>query len=145
MSKIASVAEQMASPMTKMVHTCIRVLDDDRSIAWYKGALDFDIVDQLDFDNFRLTYLANAANGFELELTLNKARREPYDLGDGYAHLAVVVSDVDAHHKSLTAKGIDVGQVVEFAPGGELVARFFFATDPDGYKIEILEKSGRFH
>ncbi|WP_422051019.1 VOC family protein [Shimia sp.] len=130
--------------MAKMVHSCIRVLEDDRSIAWYKSAFDLDIVDQLDFESFRLTYLANRESGFELELTLNKDRTTPYELGDGYAHLAFVVEDVAAYHKTMIAKGIDVGELVEFAPDGELVARFFFATDPDGYKIEVLQKAGRF-
>ena len=130
--------------MTKMVHSCIRVLDDSISIAWYKDAFDLDVVDQLDFDSFRLTYLANAASGFELELTVNKDRTEAYELGDGYAHLAFVVEDVDAHHAALTEKGIEVGSPVDFAPGGTLVARFFFATDPDGYKIEVIQKGGRF-
>lgn len=130
--------------MTKMVHSCIRVLDDDRSIAWYKNAFDLDIVDQLDFESFRLTYLANAESGFELELTLNKDRSEPYNLGDGYAHLAFVVEDVDTFHARLSEKGVQVGDLVDFAPGGSLVARFFFATDPDGYKIEVIQRGGRF-
>ena len=131
--------------MTKMVHSCIRVLNDDVSIDWYKQAFDLDVVDQLDFATFRLTYLANPASGFELELTLNKDRTEAYDLGAGYGHLAFVVENVDAHHAALTAKDIDVGDLVDFAPGGDLVARFFFATDPDGYKIEVIQKGGRFH
>lgn len=130
--------------MTKMVHSCIRVLDDARSIDWYKQAFGLDIVDQLDFETFRLTYLANAESTFELELTLNKERSEPYDLGDGYAHLAFVVEDVDAHHAALLAKDMKVGKLVDFAPAGDLVARFFFATDPDGYKIEVIQKGGRF-
>jgi len=130
--------------MTKMVHSCIRVLDDATSITWYKQAFDLDIVDQLDFETFRLTYLANAESGFELELTVNKDRTKAYDLGDGYAHLAFVVDDVDAHHAALIAKGLEVGNLVDFAPGGARVARFFFATDPDGYKIEVIQKGGRF-
>ncbi|MEL6465727.1 MAG: VOC family protein [Pseudomonadota bacterium] len=131
--------------MAKMVHSCIRVLNDDISIDWYKQAFDLDVVDQLDFESFRLTYMANSASGFELELTVNKDRTAAYDLGDGYAHLAFVVENVDAHHAVLTAKGIDVGSLVDFAPGGDLVARFFFATDPDGYKIEVIQKGGRFY
>lgn len=130
--------------MTQMVHSCIRVLDDAKSITWYKDAFDLDIVDQLDFESFRLTYLANKHSGFELELTLNKERTEPYDLGDGYAHLAFVVEDADALHAQLIEKRIEVGNLVDFAPGGDLVARFFFATDPDGYKIEVIQKGGRF-
>lgn len=131
--------------MPKMVHSCIRVLDDQKSIDWYKAAFDLDVADQLDFENFRLTYLANAESGFELELTVNKSRTESYDLGDGYAHLAFVVQSADAHHAAMTEKGLEVGDLVDFAPDGELVARFFFATDPDGYKIEVIQKGGRFH
>lgn len=130
--------------MTKMVHSCIRVLDDAKSIAWYKDAFDLDIVDQLDFESFRLTYLANSHSGFELELTVNKDRSEPYNLGDGYAHLAFVVEDADTLHAQLSEKGLDVGNLVDFKPGGNRVARFFFATDPDGYKIEVIQKGGRF-
>ncbi len=131
--------------MMKMVHSCIRVMDDATSIAWYKMAFDLDIVDQLDFENFRLTYLANRHSGFELELTLNKDRIEPYSLGDGYAHLAFVAEDADALRAELVRKGIEVGDLIDFAPNGNLVARFFFATDPDGYKIEVIQKGGRFN
>ncbi|MEM1006138.1 MAG: VOC family protein [Pseudomonadota bacterium] len=130
--------------MSKMVHSCIRVLDDAKSIAWYKAAFDLDVADQLDFESFRLTYLSNDQSGFELELTVNKARTSAYDLGDGYAHLAFVVDNADAHHAQMTAQGLEVGDLVDFAPGGTRVARFFFATDPDGYKIEVIQKGGRF-
>lgn len=130
--------------MAKMVHSCIRVLDDERSIGWYERAFGLTVADQLDFESFRLTYLSNAETGFELELTVNKDRTEPYDLGDGYGHLAVVVDDVDAHHAAMEKGGMDVGKLVDFAPAGELIARFFFATDPDGYKIEVIQKGGRF-
>ncbi|WP_299146395.1 VOC family protein [uncultured Tateyamaria sp.] len=130
--------------MAKMVHSCIRVLDDAKSIAWYKAAFDLDVADQLDFETFRLTYLSNAQTGFELELTVNKERTAPYDLGDGYGHLAVVVDSADAHHAAMLQQGLQVGDLVDFAPGGTLVARFFFATDPDGYKIEVIQRGGRF-
>lgn len=130
--------------MTKMVHSCIRVLDDARSITWYKDAFDLDVADQLDFESFRLTYLANQHSGFELELTLNKDRDDPYVIGDGYAHLAFVVEDVAAHHEAMVSKGHEVGDLVDFAPDGSLIARFYFATDPDGYQIEVIQKGGRF-
>ena len=130
--------------MAKMVHSCIRVLDDAVSIDWYKRVFDLDVADQLDFPNFRLTYLSNPETSFELELTVNKSRSDPYELGDGYAHLAVVVEDAAQKHAELSGKGITVGDVVDFAPSGDLIARFFFATDPDGYKIEVIQKGGRF-
>lgn len=130
--------------MAKMVHSCIRVLDDARSIDWYERAFGLKVADQLDFEAFRLTYMSNAETGFELELTLNKERTEPYDLGDGYGHLAVVVDSADDLHARMAGQGMEVGKLIDFAPGGDPVARFFFATDPDGYKIEVIQKGGRF-
>ena len=84
--------------MTKIVRTRIRVLNDQRSVDWYKTAFDLDVVDQLEFENFRLTNLANAQTDFKLELALNKDWTVPYELGDGYAHLAFAVEYADAHH-----------------------------------------------
>ena len=130
--------------MAKMIHSMIRVLDDEKSIAWYREAFGFEIADQLDFESFRLTYLSNAETGFELELTLNKGRTEPYEIGDGYGHLAVVVDDLDAEYARLQEAGMAVGKLIDFAPDGKLVGRFFFVTDPDGYKIEVLQQGGRF-
>ena len=130
--------------MAKMIHSMIRVLDDAVSIAWYREAFGLEIAEQLDFESFRLTYLSNAETGFELELTLNKGRTEPYELGDGYGHLAVAVDDVDAEHARLQAAGMAVGKLIDFAPDGDVIARFFFVTDPDGYKIEVLQRAGRY-
>jgi len=91
-----------------------------------------------------LVYLSNAETEFEVELTINKDRTEPYDLGDGYGHLAVSVEDLDGEHARFETAGLAPGKLVEFAPAGEIVARFFFVADPDGYQIEVLERSGRF-
>ena len=130
--------------MTKLIHSMIRVADDAVSAKFYADAFDLTIADQLDFENFRLTYLSNPNSDFELELTLNKSQDEPYELGTGYGHLAVSVDDLEASHAKYTALGITVGDIVAFAPGGELIARFCFVTDPDGYKIEVIERGGRF-
>ena len=81
---------------------------------------------------------------FELELTINKGRTDSYDLGDGYGHLAVSVDDLDAEHARFEAEGLNPRKLVEFAPAGELVGRFFFVADPDGYQIEVLARAGRF-
>ena len=130
--------------MAKMIHSMIRVLDDEASIDWYRRAFGLEIAQQLDFESFRLTYLSNDETGFELELTLNKGRTEPYELGDGYGHLAVAVDDVDAEYARMQEEDISVGKLIDFAPDGEVVARFFFVTDPDGYKIEVLQRAGRY-
>ena len=122
----------------------IRVLDEDRSVAFYDKAFGLKVADRLDFPDFTLVYLSNAETGFEVELTVNKGRTDPYDLGDGYGHLAVSVADLDAEHARFEAEGLSPRKLVEFAPAGKLVGRFFFVADPDGYQIEVLERSGRF-
>lgn len=130
--------------MAKAIHSMIRVLDEDKSVAFYRTAFGLEIADRLDFSDFTLVYLSNDEAPFEVELTVNKGRTEPYDLGDGYGHLAVSVADLDAEHARLTDAGLEPRKIVEFAPDGTLVGRFFFIADPDGYQIEVLERSGRF-
>lgn len=130
--------------MAKMIHSMIRVLDDARSIDFYKKAFGLEVADVLDFESFRLTYLRNDTTGFELELTVNKGQEDAYDLGNGYGHLAVSVADLDAEHARLKDTGLAPRDIVNFAPDGVQVARFFFIADPDGYQIEVLERGGRF-
>lgn len=130
--------------MAKLIHTMIRVRDDAVSIAYYKRAFGLEVADILDFDSFRLTYLSRPESEFELELTWNADQSEPYSLGNGYGHLAVSVDNLDATHAHFTKEGLEAGKIIAFAPAGELVARFFFVTDPDGYKIEVIERGGRF-
>lgn len=130
--------------MAKMIHSMIRVLDEARSVAFYDAAFGLKVAERLDFDSFTLVYLSNAETGFELELTINKGRDEPYELGNGYGHLAVSVEDVDAEHARLIALGLNPRKLVDFAPGGTVLARFFFIQDPDGYEIEVLRRGGRY-
>lgn len=130
--------------MAKMIHSMIRVRDEARSLDFYRRAFGLVVADRLDFSDFTLIYLSNAETGFELELTVNKGREEPYHLGDGYGHLALSVADLDAEHARFEEEGLQPRKLVEFAPDGKLVGRFFFVADPDGYQIEVLERSGRF-
>ena len=130
--------------MAKMIHSMIRVLEEERSVTFYTQAFGLEIADRLDFETFTLIYLSNPESEFELELTVNKGREDAYDLGNGYGHLAVSVSDLDGEHQRLTDLGMNPGKIVEFNRDGALLARFFFITDPDGYKIEVLQRHGRF-
>lgn len=130
--------------MAKMIHSMIRVLDEERAVRFYNLAFGLNVVERLDFDSFTLLYLANAESSFELELTVNKGRDAPYELGNGYGHLAVSVEDVAAEHQRLTDLGFAPRKLVDFAPGGEVIARFFFVSDPDGYEIEVLQRGGRY-
>lgn len=130
--------------MTTPIHSMVRVLDEARSLDFYRRALGLEVAERLDFDGFTLIYLRNPASTFELELTVNKGRAEPYALGDGYGHIAVSVADLDAEHARVAAEGIAPGPVRDMAHDGRPLARFFFLTDPDGYKIEVLQRRGRY-
>nr|WP_155043269.1 VOC family protein [Paracoccus shanxieyensis] len=122
----------------------IRVLDEAKSVAFYDRVFGLKVAERLDFESFTLIYLSNGESPTELELTVNKDRTEPYDLGDGYGHVAFSVDDVDALHARLEAEGLAPRKLVDFAPGGEVIARFFFIADPDGYQIEVLQRGGRY-
>jgi lactoylglutathione lyase len=130
--------------MTKLIHTMIRVRDLDASLAFYSKVLDLHPSHTLDFPDFTLVYLRNAQNDAEIELTYNKDRNEPYTHGDGYGHVAVVVDDVALHHAAITLAGYTPLAIKEFKRGDDLLARFFFIQDPDGYKIEVLERHGHY-
>ncbi|MCR6498094.1 VOC family protein [Shinella sp. CPCC 101442] len=130
--------------MAKSIHSMIRVLEEARSVDFYQRALGLSVAERLDFETFTLVYLSNAESEFELELTINKDRAEPYQLGDGYGHFAVSVDDLDTEHARVTDLGLAPGKIVAFNRDGGLLARFFFLTDPDGYKIEVLQRHGRY-
>ena len=130
--------------MAKYIHSMIRVLNEARSVAFYETAFGLRVAERLDFPEFTLVYLSNAESETELELTINKGRTEPYNLGDGYGHIAFSVEDVDATHARLEAEGLAPRKLVDFAPAGSVIARFFFIADPDGYQIEVLQRGGRY-
>ena len=130
--------------MAKMIHSMIRVLDEGKSVEFYRQAFGLAVADRLDFETFTLLYLSNPETSFELELTVNKGRTDAYVGGDGYGHLAVSVDDLDAEHLRLTALGLNPGKLVDFNHKGTKLARFFFISDPDGYKIEVLQRHGRY-
>ena len=99
---------------------------------------------RLEFSAFTLVYLRNEETDAEIELTFNKERTEPYNLGDGYGHVAFAVDDLEVTHAHFRKHELNAKDIVDFAPDGELVARFFFCSDPDGYQIEVLQRGGHF-
>jgi lactoylglutathione lyase len=130
--------------MAKAIHMMVRVLEEQRSLDFYAKAFGLEVADRFDFDDFTLVYLRNAENDFEIELTINKGRREPYQHGDGYGHVAFAVADLDAEHRRFEELGLQPADIKEFQRDGGLMARFFFVQDPDGYKIEVLQRQGRY-
>jgi lactoylglutathione lyase len=130
--------------MAKAIHSMVRVLEEKRSVDFYGRAFGLSIKDRYDFDGFTLVYLKNAENDFEVELTVNHGRTEAYDLGNAYGHLAVSVGDAAAEHARIASLGFNPTPLKEFHRDGVLFAKFFFVADPDGYKIEVLQRHGRF-
>jgi lactoylglutathione lyase len=123
----------------KYVHTCIRVVDIDKSVAFY-GLLGFEHRGQLNFDSAYNVYLGLPDDGDVLELTVNVGREEPYDLGGGYNHVALVVDDLDGLLELLAAEGVSP-EKPPFAPGGREEYRICFIADPDGYRVELIDGS----
>ena len=130
--------------MAKAIHMMVRVRDLDASLRFYERAFGMKLADRFDFDGFTLAYLRNPENDFEIELTWNHGRAEPYELGNGYGHVAFTVDDLDAEHARLLQLGLKPNPIKEFQRDGGLMARFFFLQDPDGYKIEVLQRHGRY-
>jgi lactoylglutathione lyase len=129
--------------VAKAIHSMIRVLDEGRSLDFYGRAFGLREVTRVPFAAFTLIYLRNDEADFEVELTVNHDRTEPYELGDGYGHLAVSVDDLDAEHARVTAEGLSPDPLKELV-NGDFRGRYFFLTDPDGYRIEVLQRGGRF-
>ncbi|KLV10106.1 MULTISPECIES: VOC family protein [Photobacterium] len=129
--------------MAKIIHSMVRVGNLDKSLKFYKEALDLDIAERLDFEGFSLVYLRNDENDMEIELTWNEGTEE-YTHGSGYGHIAVAVEELEADHAKLTELGYAPADIKEFHRDGQLLAKFFFVLDPDGYKIEFLQRHGRY-
>jgi lactoylglutathione lyase len=131
--------------MAKLIHTMIRVRDLPRSLHFYQTAFNLEVSHRLDFPDFSLVYLRNDETEAEIELTWNKTHTEPYSHGDGYGHVAVCVDDAKHERQRLLDLGMTPTDLKEFHnDNGELLARYFFTQDPDGYKIEVLERHGHY-
>lgn len=120
----------------KPLHTCIRVKDLEKSLAFYADALSLTEDRRLDFpeQSFTIVYLRAEGYDYELELTYNYGH-EAYELGDGYGHIALGVEDLEASHKAHKEAGYNVTDIKGLP---EQKPMFYFITDPDGYKIELI-------
>jgi lactoylglutathione lyase len=124
----------------RYVHTCIRVRDIDKSTEFY-GRLGFEHRGRLNFESAYNVYLGLPGDGDVLELTVNVGRAEPYDLGEGYNHMALVVDDLDGLLASLAEAGIEP-EKAPYGVGGtdsREEYRICFVADPDGYRIELID------
>lgn len=116
----------------KMAHTNINVRDLDKSIQFYKEALGLDVIRTYEQPEgkFKLTYLSDVANCYQIELTWLKDRTEPYNHGDNDLHLAFVTDDFDAAYDK--HKAMDCICYENKAMG------IYFIKDPDGYWLEVV-------
>jgi lactoylglutathione lyase len=119
------------------VHTCLRVLDPDASTRFYE-ALGFERRGRLNFETAYNLYLGLPGDGDTLELTVNADRTEPYDVGEGFNHFAMTVDDLDALLAHLAEAGIEP-EKPPYHPGGREEYRICFVTDPDGYRVELID------
>ena len=125
-----------------LVHTCVRVRNVDASVRFYR-ALGFEERGRLNFESAYNVYMGLPGDGDRLELTVNVGREEPYDLGDGYNHVAVTVEDIEATMADLAELGVEP-EKPPYHPGGrEELPLIAFVADPDGYRVEIIG-GGRF-
>ncbi|MBP1043113.1 VOC family protein [Vagococcus sp. BWB3-3] len=122
----------------KMAHTCVRVKDLEASVDFYQKAFNFNETRRRDFpeNKFTLVYLTLPEDGYELELTYNYDH-EPYDLGNGYGHIAIATDDLEGLHAQHSAAGFNVTDL-KALPG--VPPSYYFIVDPDGYKIEVIRE-----
>ena len=126
--------------MSELIHTCYRIQEIDRSVDFYEK-LGFEELARLPIrDEAINVFMGLPGDGARLELTWNKGVDEPYEIGTGYGHIALTVDDLDETLGRLSEKGIDPEKPpYRVREGG---SRICFVRDPDGYRIEIIERAG---
>jgi lactoylglutathione lyase len=124
--------------MAELIHTCYRVLDLDRSVAFYER-LGFEELRRMPIrDEATNVFMGLPGDGARLELTHNHDVTEPYEIGTGYGHIAITADDLDATLERLAAEGIEPEKPpYSVREGG---SRICFVRDPDDYRIELIEK-----
>jgi lactoylglutathione lyase len=123
-----------------LIHTCYRITDIDRSVAFY-NALGFEETGRHPIRNEATNVFMNQPGDGDsprLELTYNHGRTEPYEIGTGYGHVAITADDLDATLAKLKQQGIEPERPpYTVSEGG---SRLCFVRDPDGYRVEIIER-----
>jgi lactoylglutathione lyase len=126
-----------------LIHTCYRITDIDRSVAFYE-ALGFKEVRRAPIRDEAINVFMNLPEDGEeprLELTFNHGRTEPYDIGTGYGHIAITTDELDPTLARLAEQGIEPERPpYTVSEGG---SRLCFVRDPDDYRIEIIERGAR--
>jgi lactoylglutathione lyase len=123
--------------MTRFLHTCYRIGDIERSVAFY-AKLGFEEVRRMPIGEEAVNvFMALPGEDPVLELTYNHGVTE-YEHGTGYNHIALLVDDLDATLAGLAEEGIEP-EKPPYRPGGRTEGHFIcFLRDPDGYRIELI-------
>jgi lactoylglutathione lyase len=124
----------------ELVHTCYRITDPERSVAFYE-ALGLEKRRELPIRDEAVNYFLGVPgqDSPELELTHNFGV-DSYELGTGYGHVALTVEDLDGTLERLAGQGIEPERPpYSVREGG---SRLCFVRDPDGYRIELIERKG---
>jgi lactoylglutathione lyase len=125
-------------PTMELIHTCYRIGDIDRSVAFYK-ALGFDEISRMPIRDEAINVFMGLPNdGARLELTYNFGV-DAYELGTGYNHIAVTAEDLDATLERLAGEGIEPEKPPYTVRDGG--PRLCFVRDPDGYRVELIESN----
>jgi lactoylglutathione lyase len=123
-----------------LIHTCYRILEIDRSVAFYE-ALGFNEIRRAPIRDEAVNVFMNLPeDGDEprLELTYNIGRTDPYEIGTGYGHIAITTGDLDSTLSELEQQGIKPEKPpYTIREGG---SRICFVRDPDNYRIELIER-----
>ena len=121
-----------------LIHTCYRITDVERSVEFYE-ALGFEEVGRLPIrDEAINVFMGLPGDGPRLELTYNHDRNEPYEIGTGYGHIAITADDLDGTLARLAELGIEPEKPPYTVRDGG--SRLCFVRDPDGYRIELIER-----
>ena len=125
----------------RILHTMLRVGDLDRSIAFYTEVMGMKVLRKSDNEEYQYTLAflgyQDESEGAVIELTFNWGQSE-YDLGTAYGHIAIEVDDAADACERIKASGGNVTREAGPVKGGKTVIAF--VEDPDGYKIELIEK-----
>jgi lactoylglutathione lyase len=133
---------QQANPPTRFLHVMLRVKDLEKSIDFYTRHLGMRVLRRKDYPSGEFT-LAFLGYGDEeehtvIELTHNWGQQEPYDLGTGYGHIALAAPDIYGTCERLEKAGVKIPRPPgPMKHGGSVIA---FIEDPDGYKIELVQR-----
>ncbi len=138
-----TAAAPQDSKQFRILHTMIRVRDLDKSLDFYTRLLGMSELRKKDYPGGKFT-LAFVGYGGEadhtvIELTHNWDQKEPYDLGSGFGHVAIGVADIYATCERLEAEGVPIPRPPGPMKHGTTVIAFI--EDPDGYKIELIERA----